>query len=67
VTTELISPDLQSALRRLRLSGLAHTLPERLALAKEQNIPHQDFCVFRAMSITDSEGCRSLIPIQGDH
>jgi DNA replication protein DnaC len=45
MTSESISPDLQASLRRLRLSGLTHTLPERLALAKEQNIPYQDFLV----------------------
>jgi DNA replication protein DnaC len=45
VTTEAISPDLQSALRQLRLSGLLQTLPERLALAKAQNTPIQDFLV----------------------
>jgi DNA replication protein DnaC len=43
VTTDLISPDLKTALRRLRLSGLLPTLPERLALAKAQKMPYQDF------------------------
>lgn len=42
MTTETISPDLKTALRRLRLSGLLHTLPERLALAKSQKMPYQD-------------------------
>jgi DNA replication protein DnaC len=43
VTTDLISPDLKTALRRLKLSGLLNTLPERLALAKSQGMTYQDF------------------------
>lgn len=38
-----ISPDLKTTLRRLRLSPLLPTLPERLLLAREQKMPHQDF------------------------
>ena len=43
MTTDVISPDLKTALRRLRLSGLLPTLPERLTLAKAQKMPYQDF------------------------
>lgn len=43
MTTDVISVDLKTALRRLRLSGLLQTLPERLALAKSQKMPYQDF------------------------
>ena len=43
MTTDLISPDLKAALRRLKLSGLLNTLPERLALAKSQGMTYQDF------------------------
>jgi DNA replication protein DnaC len=43
VTTEVISPDLNTVLRRLKLSGLLHTLPERLTLARGQMMPYQDF------------------------
>ena len=42
-TTDLISPDLRTVLRRLRLSPILDTLPERLALARQQQITHQDF------------------------
>jgi DNA replication protein DnaC len=42
-TTEPIDLDLKSVLRRLRLSPLLDTLPERLLLARQQKIPHQDF------------------------
>ncbi len=41
--TDIVSPDLQSALRRLKLSKMLDTLPERLTLARERKMPHQDF------------------------
>jgi DNA replication protein DnaC len=43
MTTEVISPDLTTVLRRLKLSGLLTTLPERLTLARGQMMPYQDF------------------------
>lgn len=43
MTTDIVSPDLKASLRRLRLSPVLDTLPERLALARQQKIPHQDF------------------------
>ena len=45
MTTETVSPDLLVVLRRLKLWGLLHTLPERLALARAQSMPYQDFLV----------------------
>lgn len=41
--TDSISIDLKTAMRRLRLGKLLDTLPERLALARQQKTPHQDF------------------------
>jgi DNA replication protein DnaC len=41
--TDPISPDLKSAMRRLRLGKLLDTLPERVALARQQKMAHQDF------------------------
>lgn len=41
--TDLISTDLKAVMRRLRLGKLLDTLPERLALARQQKTPHQDF------------------------
>lgn len=41
--SEILSPDLRAALRRLKLSPIAETLPERLRLARERSMPHQDF------------------------
>jgi len=43
MTTEIISPDLKTILRRLRLSRILDTLPERLVLARQQQMPHQDW------------------------
>ena len=41
--TDSINLDLKTVLRRLRLGKLLDTLPERLALARQQKTPHQDF------------------------
>ena len=41
-TTDVISPDLKTVLRRLKLSRMLDTLPERLVLARQQKMPHQD-------------------------
>lgn len=38
-----ISPDLKTVLKRLKLSRMLDTLPERLTLARQQKMPHQDF------------------------
>lgn len=40
---EPLSPELKAILRRLKLSPLLDTLPERLAIARAQKMPHQDF------------------------
>jgi len=42
MTTETISTDLRSVLRRLKLSRMLDTLPERLTLARQQQLPYQD-------------------------
>jgi len=41
--SETLSPDLRAALRRLKLSPMTETLPERLRLARERAMPYQDF------------------------
>ena len=43
MSADLISPDLKTVLRRMRLSPILDTLPERLALARQQKMAHQDF------------------------
>ena len=47
MTTDVVSPDLTITLRRLKLSGLLNTLPERLALAQSQKMPYQDFLLLQ--------------------
>jgi DNA replication protein DnaC len=43
MNADVISPELKTVLRRLKLSKLLDTLPERLVLARQQKMPHQDF------------------------
>lgn len=43
MTVESISPELKTVLRRLKLSRMLDTLPERVVLARQQKMPHQDF------------------------
>jgi DNA replication protein DnaC len=40
--TEVIGPELKTVLRRLKLSRILDTLPERLTTARTQQMPHQD-------------------------
>ena len=41
-TDDVISPNLKTILRRLKLSRMLDTLPELLTLARQQKMPHQD-------------------------
>jgi DNA replication protein DnaC len=41
--TDPVSPELRSTLRALKLGQMLATLPERLVLARQQNMPHADF------------------------
>lgn len=43
MTVDVIDKDLRATLRRLKLSPVLATLPERLTLARQQKTPHQDF------------------------
>lgn len=43
--SDVISKDLKVLLRRLKLSKMLDTLPERIALARQRKMPHQDFLV----------------------
>lgn len=40
-----ITPELKTVLKRLKLSRMLDTLPERFVLARQQKMPHQDFLV----------------------
>jgi DNA replication protein DnaC len=42
MSADTITSDLVAVLRRLKLSKILDTLPERLALARQQKMPHQD-------------------------
>jgi DNA replication protein DnaC len=41
--SDAISAELKTVLRRLKLSRMLDTLPERLVLARSKKMPHQDF------------------------
>ena len=43
MTTDPIGVDLKTTLRRLKLSRMLDTLSERLVVARQQKMPHQDF------------------------
>ena len=43
VLADPVSADLKQVLRTLKLGKLLDTLPERLTLARQQNLPHADF------------------------
>ena len=43
MSAENISKDLLTVLRRLKLGRMLDTLPERFILARQQQMPHQDF------------------------
>ena len=43
MTPDVISPELVAVFRRLKLGRLLDTLPERLVLARQQHMAHQDF------------------------
>jgi DNA replication protein DnaC len=65
VTTEVISQDLITALRRLKLSGLLTTLPDRLILARTQKMPYQDFLLALVSDeVTRREGLAATLRAQ---
>lgn len=43
MTPDTVVPDLKTVLKRLKLGRMLDTLPERLVLARQQKMPHQDF------------------------
>ena len=52
---DVISPELKTVLRRLKLSRMLDTLPERITLARQQKMPHQDFL---ALALSDEAARR---------
>jgi DNA replication protein DnaC len=68
ISADLISPDLKVALRRLRLGPLVDTLPERLALARQQKMPHQDFLLLvGADEVNRRDGRAAIVRAQKAH
>ena len=68
MTADLISPDLKLAFRRLRLGPLLDTLPERLALARQQKMPHQDFLLLICSDeVNRRDGRAAIIRAQKAH
>lgn len=43
VPTPTVSPELKALLRQVKLGQCLHTLPERLALAHTNSLPHAEF------------------------
>jgi DNA replication protein DnaC len=43
MTADTVSVELRQVLRDLKLSGVLDTLPERVALARQNHLPHQEF------------------------
>jgi DNA replication protein DnaC len=43
MTPDAVSPELRAVMRRLKLGRLLDTVPERLVLARQQQMAHQDF------------------------
>lgn len=60
MTTDTISPDLRTTLRRLKLGRLLDTLPDRLVLARQQKMPHQDFLL---LLLTDEVSRRDSLGV----
>ena len=68
MTTETISPDLKAVLRRLRLSAILATLPERLALARTQEMPHQDLLLLvLSDEVTRRDGQATTLRAENAH
>ena len=66
--TDTISTDLRGVLKRLRLSGILETLPERLISARQQKSPHQDFMLLvLADEIQRRDGQASVLRAQRAH
>lgn len=63
-----ISPDLRDVLRRLKLSRMLDTLPERFALARTQKMPHPEFLLLvLADEASRREGLASTMRAQRAH
>ncbi len=65
MTPDPISADLKAVLRRLKLSRGLDTLPERLTLARQQKLPHQDFLLLvLSDEVTRRDGLAATVRAQ---
>jgi DNA replication protein DnaC len=63
-----IDPDLQRFLRRLKLGRLLDTLPDRLTLARQNKMPHQDFLVtLLSDEVSRRDACSATVRAQRAH
>jgi len=68
VTTEAISPDLRTVMRRLKLSRMLDTLPDRFTLARQQKMAYQDFLLLvLADEASRRDGLASTLRAQRAH
>jgi DNA replication protein DnaC len=68
MTTDVISPDLKAVLRRLKLSRMLDTLPERFTLARQQKMPHQDLLLLvLSDEVARREGLSVTLRVQKAH
>jgi DNA replication protein DnaC len=58
MTMDVVSAELKTVLRRLKLSGMLSTLGDRLALSRQQKMPHQDFLL---MALSDEASRRDSL------
>lgn len=58
MTMDVVSAELKTVLRRLKLSGMLATLGDRLALSRQQKMPHQDFLL---MALSDEASRRDSL------
>ena len=62
MTMDVVSAELKTVLRRLKLSGMLSTLADRLALSRQQKMPHQDFLL---MALSDEASRRDSLGAHG--
>lgn len=68
MTADTITSDLRVALRRLRMGPILDALPERLALARQQKMPHQDFLLLVCTDeVTRRDGRAATVRAQKAH
>lgn len=66
--TDVISPDLKTVMRRLKLSKMLDTLPDRLLLARQQKMAHQDLLLLvLSDEATRRDGLAATLRAQRGH